>query len=76
MTPTLFEIIREQRRNSLKQLDFIESAAAAEARAGDVAGLAVIMQCVAERKRLRAAQVVDDQTEEIALKPLLSEVEN
>jgi hypothetical protein len=73
---TLFEIVREQRRNSLQQIALIEHAAAAEVHAGDVVGLAIIMQCVAERKRLRAAQVVDDQTEEIALTPLLSEVEN
>lgn len=76
MTLTLFEIVREQRRNSLRQIALIEHAAANEARAGDVAGLAVIMQCVAERKSLRAAQAVDDQTEEIVSTPLISEVEN
>lgn len=72
----LFDLIREQRRNSLKQLDFVEIAAAAEVRAGDAKALAVIFQCVVERERLRAVQAADDETEEIASTPLLSEVEN
>lgn len=76
MTLSLFELVREQRRNSLMQLDEVERAAAAEARAGDVRALAIIFECLVERERLRAAQAADDETEEIVSTPLVSEVEN
>lgn len=73
---TLFELVREQRHNSLRQLDEVERAAVAEVRAGDVRALSIIFQCLVEKKRLRAAQMVDDETEEIVSTPMLSEVEN
>jgi hypothetical protein len=72
----LFNVRREQRRNSLRQLAIIELAAADEVRGGDAAALAIILRCVNERRQLLSAQAVEDASQEMLETPTVSEAEN